>query len=91
MNSFCLNRLFMDDLSCPLVVCKKYTNTNGKDSKYTNTMYINITETCGGGVVSAGGRGVGDVVSAGSFIACIVSISTTFFSSFKILSFNLFM
>ena len=34
------------------VVCKKYTNTNGKDSKYTNTINISIIWSCGGG----GGR-----------------------------------
>ena len=34
------------------VVCKKYTNTNDKDSKYTNTINISIIWSCGGG----GGR-----------------------------------
>ena len=82
----------MDDLSYPLVVCKKYANTYGKDSKYTNAIDISITGYCGGGGVgSAGGRCGGGVGSAGSFIACIASISATFFASFKIRSFNLFM
>ena len=36
------NRLFMNDLSCLLVVRKKYANTYGKDSKYTNAIDISI-------------------------------------------------
>ena len=31
------------------VICKKYTNTNGKGSKYTNTIKISIIRSCGGG------------------------------------------
>ena len=42
MTSFWFNRFFMDDLSCLLVVCKKCANANGKDSKYTNAININI-------------------------------------------------
>ena len=42
-------RLFMDDLSCLLVVCKKYANTNGKNSKNTNAIDISITGSCGRG------------------------------------------
>ena len=61
------------------VVCKKYTNTDGKDHEYTNAIDISISLSCGGGVVSAGGRGGGGVGSAGSFIAYIGSISATFF------------
>ena len=51
------------------VISKKYTNNNGKDSKYTNAIDISIIWSCGGGV--------GD---AGSFIAWIGSISATFLS-----------
>ena len=58
------------------VICKKYTNTNGKDSNYTNAINISITWSCGGGI---GGRGGGGVGSACSFVACIGSISATFF------------
>ena len=50
------------------VVCKKYTNTNGKDCKDTKAIDISITGSCGGGDDNAG-----------SFIACIASISATFF------------
>ena len=38
MASFWLNEFFMT----LLVVRKKYTNTNGKDRKYTNTIDISI-------------------------------------------------
>ena len=38
------------------VICKKYTNGYGKDSKYTNAIDIRITGSCGGGVGSADGR-----------------------------------
>ena len=31
------------------VICKKYTNANGKDSKYTNAIDISITGSCGMG------------------------------------------
>ena len=62
------------------VICKRYTNTDGKDCKYTNAIDISIIcSSCGGGDVSAGGRDGGGVGSAGSFIACIGSISATFF------------
>ena len=58
----------------------KNTQTNGKNSKYTNTIDISIT---GGNVGSAVGRGGG--VVGGSFggavssIACIASIAAAFF------------
>ena len=55
---------------------KKYANANGKDSKCANAIDISIT---GGGVGSAVGMGGGSVGGAGSFIACIASISATFF------------
>ena len=55
------------------VICKTYTNTNGKESKHINAIDISIILSCGGG---GSGGGVG---SAGSFIACIGSISATFF------------
>ena len=73
------------------VICKKYTNTDGKDCKYTKAIDISIIRSCGGGVISVGRRNGGRGVGGGSFIACIGSISATFFSSFRILSFNLFM
>ena len=76
MASFWFNWVFMDDLSCLLVVCKKYVNANGKDSKYTNAIDISITGPSGGGGGSAGGRGSCSVGGARSFIA---SISATFF------------
>ena len=67
--------LFFIDLFfiCSLrsVICKKYANANGKDSKYTNTIDISIT---GGRVGSAGGGGDGSVSGAGSFMAYIASI-----------------
>ena len=69
----------MHDLSCLLVVCKKYANTYGRDGKYANAKDISITLSCGGGVGSAGGRGGGGVGSAGNLIACIASISATNF------------
>ena len=69
----------MDDLSYLLAVRKKYVNNYGKDSKYTNDINISITGSCDEGVGSAGGRGGGSVGSTGSFIACIASISATFF------------
>ena len=65
------------------VICKKYPNTNAKDSKHTNAIDISIILSCGG----AGSRVGGGVGRAGSFIAwigsfnaCIESISVTFFS-----------
>ena len=36
------------------VIFKKYTNTNGKDSKYTNAINISIIWSCGGGVGNTG-------------------------------------
>ena len=58
MTSFWWLILFFIDLFfiCRLgsVICKKYTNANGKDNKYTNAIDISIT---GGGVGSAVGRG----------------------------------
>ena len=48
MMSFWFNgETFIDGLSCLLVVRKKYTNINGKDSKYTNAIDINIFGSCG--------------------------------------------
>ena len=88
--SFWFNGFFMDDLSYLFVVRKKYANAYGKDSKYTNAIDISITGSCGG-AGSAGGRGAGSAGGAGSFTACIASIFPTFFGSFKIFSFNLFM
>ena len=79
---WCLNLFFTDKFfifRLKSVICKKYTNTNGKDRKYTNAIDIIIISSCGGGVDSAGGRGGVGVGSAGSFIACIGSISATFF------------
>ena len=59
--------LFSLDFICNqrrlLLIGKKYTNTNGKDSKYTNAKDISLTGSCGGGPCSAGGRGSGDAVS----------------------------
>ena len=82
--------LFFIDLfficSLWVVICKKYTNANGKDSKSTNAIDIRIT---GGDIGSALGWGGGTAGGAGSFIAFIASISA-FFTSFKTLSFNLF-
>ena len=75
MTSFWWLILFFIDLFfiCSLrsVICKKYANANGKDSKYTNTIDISIT---GGRVGSAGGGGDGSVSGAGSFMAYIASI-----------------
>ena len=62
-----------------LLYVKKYANTYGKDSKYTNAIDISITGSFGGGAGGAAGRGCGSVGSAGSFIACIASISATLF------------
>ena len=59
------------------VICKKYTNTNNKYSKYANVIDVSITGSCGGG---RGG------VSAGGLLVFLLS----FFASFKIFSFNLF-
>ena len=60
-------------------ICKKYTNTNGNDSKDTNAINISIIWSCGGGVGNAGNVIAWIASSAGSFIAWIVSISATFF------------
>ena len=91
MTSFWWLILFFVDLFliCSLgsVICKNYANANGKGRKYTNVIDISLT---GGSVGSAVGRGGGSVGDAGSIIACIASISA-FFTSFKRLSFNLFM
>ena len=40
-------------------ISKKYTNVNGKDSNYTNTIDISLTGSCSGGDVSASDRGGG--------------------------------
>ena len=66
------------------VIYKKYANANGKDSKYTNVIDISIT--CGG-VGSAVGRGGGSV---GDAVVSLLALLASFFRSFKILSFNLF-
>ena len=88
ITSFWFNGLFIDDLSCLLVVRTKYTNSYDKDSKYTNAVDISITAgSVGSAVGRAGGRGGGSVGGDGSFIA---SISATFFASFILLSLNLF-
>ena len=42
MTSFWCNRLFMNDLFYLLVVGKKYANTYGKDSRYTNAIDVSI-------------------------------------------------
>ena len=60
---------FIDKFFRESVICKKYTNTNGKDSKHTNNIDISIILFYGG---CTGGK-------AGSFIACIGSISAAFF------------
>ena len=58
------------------VICKKYTRTNGKDSKYTNAIDISIIWSCGG-CVGDTGRFIAYIASsAGSFIACIDNILT---------------
>ena len=41
----------MDDLSCLLVVRKKYANVCGKDSKRANPIDISITEFWGRGSI----------------------------------------
>ena len=72
------------------VICKKYTNFNGKYSNYTNAINISIIWSCGGGVGNAGSltawivnRAASFIAwtgsRAGSFIAWIGSISATFF------------
>ena len=72
--------LFFIDLifiySLRSVICKKHANSNDKDSKYTNAIDIGIT---GGSVGSAFGRGGDGVGSACNLIACIASISASFF------------
>ena len=51
-------------------ICKKYKSTNGKDSKYANTIDISIIWSCGG--VGYAGSLIAWIVSrAGSFFACI--------------------
>ena len=42
MTSFWFNKLFMDDLPCLLVVCKKFANTYGKYGKHANAIDISI-------------------------------------------------
>ena len=72
MTSFWWLILFFIDLFfiCSLgsVICKKYENPHGKDSKHTNTIDISITGSSGSGAGSAGGS----VGSTGSFIALLV-------------------
>ena len=51
----CFNRLllffvdlfFICSLKGFLVICKKYTSTNRKNSNYTNTVDVSITRSCG--------------------------------------------
>ena len=62
-----------------IAICKKYTNTNGKVSNYTNARDISIIWSCGGGVGKAGSFIAWLVSSAGSFIASIGSNAATFF------------
>ena len=71
------------------VICKKYTNGYGKDSKYTNAIDIRITGSCGGGVGSADGRVVPMLVALVVSLFALAPFSLPFFASFKILSFNL--
>ena len=76
--------LFFTDLFfiCSLrsVICKKYTNANGKNSKYTNTIDISISGGDVGSAVGRGGGGFGGSFGgAVSFIACIASIAAAFF------------
>ena len=91
MTSFWWLILFFIDLVfiCSLgsVICKKYENPHDKDRKHTNTIDISITGSSGSSAGSAGGS----VGSTGSFIACFASILLSFFASFRILYFNLFM
>ena len=79
---------FIDSLGS--VICKKYENPHDKDRKHTNTIDISITGSSGSSAGSAGSAG-GSVGSTGSFIACFASILLSFFASFRILYFNLFM
>ena len=94
MTSLWLFVLFFNDeffiFRLESVICKKYTSTNNKDSKYTNTIDISIIWSCGGGVGDAGSFIAYIVSSAGSFIACIASISATLHRLGYFL-FNLFM
>ena len=70
---------FIDDFRLKSVICKKYTNANGKDSKYTNAIDISIIWSCGGSDGKAGSFIAWIVSGGGSFIACIDSIPATFF------------
>ena len=69
MTSFWRLILFFIDLffirSLRSVICKKYTNANGKDSKYTNSINIRITSGSVGSAGSRGGGGVDSAVSRG--------------------------
>ena len=58
------------------VVCKKYTNANGKYSNYTSAINISIISSCGGGVSDACSFIAWIASRAGSFIAWIGSISS---------------
>ena len=62
----------MDDLSCPLVVRKKYANTYGKNSKYLKAIDICMTGSCGGGAGSAGGSGGSSVGGTGSSLLALL-------------------
>ena len=55
---------------------KKYTNANGKGSKYAVALNIGVIWSCGGGV---GDAGTFIVSSAGSFLTRIGIISATIF------------
>ena len=76
--------LFFIDLFfiCSLrsVICKKYTNSYGKDSRYTKVLDISITNGSVGSVIGRSrGGGIRSIGGASSFIACIASISAIFF------------
>ena len=91
MNSFWwLILFFIDDFfRLESAISKKYTNTNGKDSKDTNAINISINWSYGCGVGNAGRFIAWIVSSAGRFIAWIGSIPATSFL-FKIFSFIFF-
>ena len=92
ITSLWFNRLFMDDLSCLLVIRTKYTNAYGKDSKYTNIEDISLDPRLAsvvGLVVTLAGMVTPVVTLLASLLALLIS-SLPFLASFKILLFNLF-
>ena len=77
------------------VICKKYTNTNGKGSKYTNTINISIIRSCGGGggtrcKITCRGRGKRCRRRGGRHNSSVGERVGSWLSS-SISSFNLFM